>query len=701
MITSPARVPTAPWCRPWRSAGVAGLLLAVAGPTLAAPSVVVTWNQAALEEVRRARFGPPVVARALAVAHTCMYDAWVPYDDRAIAAVVGLPRRPLAERSEANKAKAVSYAAHRCLSNLFPAGTARLDAVLRAQGHDPADRSRRQDTPQGIGNTAAAGVLADRRNDGANQFGNLAPGNYTDPTGFVPANRPMPFCLPTTPGVCANNVADPTRWQPLINDLGVLQTFIAPHWGGVRPFALRAGNQFDSRPDLLPPPNYLRSAAAFNADMQQMLQLSGALTPQQKLIVEYWADGPASELPPGHWSLLAQHVARRDNHGIDADVKMFFALQNASFDAGIVGWHVKRRFEGVRPITAIRYFYQGQPVFAWGGPGQPNQVIDGGKWTPYNPGSNLSPAFPGYVSGHSIFSASSATVLQAFTGSDALGYSELILPNFGRVEPGVPAVPTTMSYPTFTSAVDDAGMSRLYAGIHFSDDNTVGQALGRQIGQIAWDKALNLFDGGLGQTSASQASGNGVQQLSWQHTVAPNSGRLLLVGVATAGAGSTVTSVSLGGVPLRRLAAQDGSQQANRVELWFLVAPAMGTGTVTVTLGGPARVAAGAMGFAGVNQAVPFGVLRAAQGGGTAACVTLANEPTPLVASVLAVQAGGGPVLPGSDQATAWQAGGRAAGQEVLGTGMVGAGRPVGPHCQALASAAPWGLLAVPLKAAY
>ena len=137
-----------------------------------------------------------------------------------------------------------------------------------------------------------------------------------------------------------------------------------------------------------------------------------------KLNVEYWADGPASELPPGHWGLFAQFVSQRDNNTIDEDVKMFFAMHNASFDAGIVAWHVKRKYDGVRPITAIRYLKQGQMVRAWGGPGRPTEDIPGEKWMPYNPGSNLTPGFPGYISGHAIFSSASATVLRLFTGSD-------------------------------------------------------------------------------------------------------------------------------------------------------------------------------------------------------------------------------------------------------------------------------------------
>ena len=174
---------------------------------------------------------------------------------------------------------------------------------------------------------------------------------------------------------------------------------------------------------------------------------------------------------------------------------MFFAMHNASFDASIVGWHIKRKYDGVRPITAIRETTQGQIINAWGGPGRPTEDIPGEKWMPYNPGSNLTPPFPGYYSGHSTFSRSSAEILRLFTGSDNFGFSTIIPANFGRVEPGIPAVPTTLSYATFSDAANQAGLSRLYGGIHFSDDNTSGQAIGLLIAQQAWAKAQMLFNG--------------------------------------------------------------------------------------------------------------------------------------------------------------------------------------------------------------
>ena len=213
------------------------------------------------------------------------------------------------------------------------------------------------------------------------------------------------------------------------------------------------------------------------------------------MIVEYWADGPDSELPPGHWGLFAQFVSQRDGHSIGRDARMFFAMHNASFDAGIVAWHLKRKFDGVRPITAVRYLRQGQTVIAWGGPGRPTEEIPGEKWTPYNPGSNLTPAFPGFISGHSTFSRASATVLQWFTGSDYFGFSTVIPAGFGRVEPNIPPAPTTIAFPRFSDAANQAGASRLYGGIHFVDDNTVGQNLGAWIGLQAFFKAQLYFLG--------------------------------------------------------------------------------------------------------------------------------------------------------------------------------------------------------------
>src|SRR5262245_38447140 len=476
--------------------------------TAAEATIVSVWTQASLSEVRLSKLVPPMVARAQAIAHTCMYDAWAQYDAIAVGTVLGASlRQPATERTDDNKAKAISFAAYQCLVNLFPAGDSRLATVIRDQGYNPHDKT----TPADIGKAAAQAVIDARSGDGSNQYGDLnnpqdtpdqcpnPTGPYSDYTCYKPRNAPMAFCTPLM-SVCAPlpwDIDDPNHWQPLIGppELGsVMQKFVGPHWERVTPFALTSADQFDSLARA-PAPDVFQNRRHYEKNVDEILQFSAALDAERKLIVEYWADGPNSQQPPGHWGLFAQFVSARDQNTIDEDVMMFFAMHNASFDAGIVAWHFKRTYNSVRPITAVRYLKQGQQVLAWGGPGRPTENIPSEKWMPYNPGSNLTPAFPGYFSGHAVFSSASATVLRLFTSSDDFRYSERIPANFGRVEAGIPAVPTTVSFATFSEAAQQAGLSRLYGGIHFSDDNTSAQAVGALIGQQAWAKALTYFNG--------------------------------------------------------------------------------------------------------------------------------------------------------------------------------------------------------------
>src|SRR2546430_5954441 len=96
-----------------------------------------------------------------------------------------------------------------------------------------------------------------------------------------------------------------------------------------RPFVAQFG------PALYGSETYLQQA-------KDLITLSANLTDEQKMIAEYWANGPRTELPPGHWDLFGEFVSRRDHHTVDDDAKMFFALTNAIFDAGIAAWDAKR-----------------------------------------------------------------------------------------------------------------------------------------------------------------------------------------------------------------------------------------------------------------------------------------------------------------------------------------------------------------------
>jgi hypothetical protein len=441
-----------------------------------AETVVSKWNSAALQAVRITRPAPPVVARALAVANTCMYDAWAAYDDRAIGTRLGgALRRPAAERTAANKDQAVSIAAYRALVDLFPSEAPAFNALLSSLGYTATDTISTA-TPAGIGNVACKALLDFRHADGANQLGDLNGGaRYSDYTGYAPVNTP-------------DVVNDPNRWQPLRIGTTV-QKFAVPHWSKVLPFALTKAAQFRPKP---PQPF---GSAGYLEQARQIVSYSASLTDTQKAISEYWADGPATELPPGHWVLFAQWVSQRDGNSVDQDAKMFFALTNALLDASIAAWDAKRHYDYARPVTAVRMLFKGQQIPAWAGPGLGTRLIAGETWQPYQASNFVTPPFAEYVSGHSLFSMASATVLKLFTGSDVFGGSAIVPARSSRIEPGlVPQADIQLTWANFSDAANEAGLSRRYGGIHFMEGDLASRDMGVKVGKQAWKKARSYFD---------------------------------------------------------------------------------------------------------------------------------------------------------------------------------------------------------------
>ncbi|HEY1212086.1 MAG TPA: vanadium-dependent haloperoxidase, partial [Bryobacteraceae bacterium] len=207
--------------------------------------------------------------------------------------------------------------------------------------------------------------------------------------------------------------------------------------------------------------------------------------------------GPNSELPPGHWDLFAQFVSERDHHTLDDDAKMFFALTNAIFDAGIAAWDAKRAFDSVRPVTAIPFMLHGQRIRTWGGPFQGTVEVDGAEWIPYQIASLPTPPFPEFISGHSTFSAAGAEILKRFTGSDHFGSSVTLPAGSSKIEPGAtPTEPVTLYWETFTDAANEAGISRRYGGIHFKAADLTGRAMGAVTADQGWEKAESLWKHG-------------------------------------------------------------------------------------------------------------------------------------------------------------------------------------------------------------
>jgi len=467
-------------------------------------SVVLLWNEAALQGVRDSRLGPPMVARALAIVQTSVFDAWAAYDHRAVGTRLGgALRRPPPERTLANINTAISFAAYRAAVDLFPGDRASVfDPLMRRLGLDPANATTDLSSPEGVGNVAAQAVLEYRHHDGANQLGDEPGGNpgvaYSDYTGYAPVNDPMDL----RPGshFDAATVHDPNRWQPLryfdATGAVVTQSFVGAQWQHVAPFALTSVAQLRSSTG---PARYL--APAYDSQARALLDLSAGLTDKQKMIAEYWADGPRSELPPGHWNVLAQFVSRRDHHGayrhgVAADVKLFFALTNAIFDASICCWDNKLAFDSVRPITAIRYAFNGQQIRAWGGPYRGTRLMDGTEWLPYQASTFPTPPFAEYSSGHSTFSAAGAEILRRFTGSDRFGASVTFSAGSSKFEAGaVPSSDLTLRWQSFSDAANQAGLSRRYGGIHFEQADLDARAAGRRVAELVWARAQSYISG--------------------------------------------------------------------------------------------------------------------------------------------------------------------------------------------------------------
>jgi VCPO second helical-bundle domain/Domain of unknown function (DUF6851) len=423
-------------------------------------NVVLKWNDQALAAIRMVAPPPPVTARALAIMNTSIYNAWTAYDTTAVPTLrAGWARRPAAEHAIEYKSMAISYAAERALSNLFPTLSDTFTGFRVALGYT-AEPTGQPDDPATIGTQAADAVIAARANDGSNQAG-----RYADTTGYTPTNPPGPL-----------------SWQPLPG-----QTFAVPHWQQVTPFALSSASQF-----LPPGPGLRNSDGSYDRATRAAILHSAQLDDRSKARAEYWADGPKSEQPPGHWHLFAGAISRKNGQTIDQDAKLNFAVSNALLDAGISSWHAKRRYDFIRPVTAVRTTFAGKTIRAWAGPGQGARIIPAEQFRSYIP----TPPFPDYVSGHSTFSAAAAQVIRTFTGSDSLNLTVNFAAGSSFVEPGtVPATTVQLGWSTYSAAAGEAGLSREYGGIHFRDADAHGLNLGRAVGTNTWNKAQTYFQG--------------------------------------------------------------------------------------------------------------------------------------------------------------------------------------------------------------
>jgi hypothetical protein len=544
-------------------------------------SVARVWNEALLHAIERDTPAPTVHARNLFHVSAAMWDAWAAYDSQAKGWLVD--EKVDADDAEAAREAAISYAAYRLLLHRYSYASGlqetfdELVATLEGLCYRIDYVETAGDAPAALGNRIAAAYIRHGREDGANEAL-----RYVDPT-YKPANPPLVVEERGT------QMRDPNRWQPLalarivaqnrIPQPGSVQSFVGPHWGHVAGFALPSSDRgvpIDPGP---PPRLDAPGGRAYKRDALAVIRRSSQLDPADRVsidigpgalganslgandgdghhrnpatgkpyapnvvlrgdyaraLAEYWADGPRSETPPGHWNAIANEVsdsprllrrvggAGREVDRLEWDVKLYLALNGAVHDAAVAAWGLKGHYDSARPISMIRYLggrnllptvpglverRRGATfVRAWAGfPENPATSASGVtwiralEWVPYQLPTFVTPAFAGYVSGHSTFSRAAAEVLTAFTRSSYFpgGVYEVPVPRGAlKIEEG-PSRDVTLQWATYFDAADAAGQSRLWMGIHVPPDDLMGRRVGAQCGKAAWRLAKRYFEGSV------------------------------------------------------------------------------------------------------------------------------------------------------------------------------------------------------------
>jgi hypothetical protein len=260
----------------------------------------------------------------------------------------------------------------------------------------------------------------------------------------------------------ANDGATTANTYRPVTAPGVYVTTMLPvssQWGNVTPWVLERGSQF--RPG--PPPALTSSEWA--RDCNEVKELGGAKstvrTAEQTDVARFWTVvGPAS------WGPVLRAVAATPGRTLLRNARLFALAEMAAADAYIAVFDAKYTYNFWRPITAIRNgdLYGGAAM---------SRVPD---WEPLV----STPLHPEYPCAHCITSAAIAAVLEAEFGA---GFPEIT-----TTSPTAPGV--VRRWATAKAITDEASMARIYGGIHYRTSAVVGQAMGKQIGDLAVQQYL-------------------------------------------------------------------------------------------------------------------------------------------------------------------------------------------------------------------
>jgi hypothetical protein len=337
-----------------------------------------------------------------------------------------------------------------------------------------------------------------------------------------------------------------------------------------------------------------------------------------RCLAEFWADGPTSETPPGHWFTILNGVSDSPAlvkkiggtgptlSALEWDVKCYLALGGAMHDCAVTCWGIKGWYDGVRPVSAIRYMadrgqctdtldpsfnpaglplipdfieivtadktapgekletlqgYEGKiAIKAWRGPPyitNPATEMAGvgwilaENWWPYQRPTFVTPPFGGYTSGHSTYSRAGAVIMTSLTGSKYFpgGLGEFVCPqNQYLVFEEGPSVTVKLQWVSYFDASDQCSLSRIWGGIHPPMDDIPSRKIGEIVGADAFSKAEEFWspwsDAGPGLAGV-----NGVPSLAGTGTLEGGS----VNGLNLSGAkpfASAVLGLSLTSVPV-------------------------------------------------------------------------------------------------------------------------------------------------------
>jgi PAP2 superfamily len=327
---------------------------------------------------------------------------------------------------DASETAAADAAARTALVGLYPSQQAMIDATSSTELAKVPDGPAK-DHGISLGTRVADDLLAIRANDGSNVM----------PPPFAPGTAPSNF-RPTPPN---------------------FPTPVFTTWGQVTPFVLDSGSQF--RPAAPQPLTSDAYADAINEVQQVGSASSTTRTTEQTEIGKFWN-------PPiqNFWNQIAQTVALAHHTDLPTTARVFAALNLSFADSVIAFYDAKYAYQLWRPVTAIRLADTDD---------NPNTVADP-NWLPL---AGNTPADPSYPGAHSTISADGADVLAGFFGDHQ---------SFGLTSPALPGV--TRSFSSFSAAADEAGVSRIYAGVHTRLDHVAGLRLGHDVANFVLHNAL-------------------------------------------------------------------------------------------------------------------------------------------------------------------------------------------------------------------